>query len=215
MVDKFYDPSSFKGTSLSNDILRDTSFESEGGSSSGGGGTFTIANPPRTSSTLPYAPTPGTAPIEQIVRAFAQVSTRLPDPPRPDPAPLPGEDGEAFIEWGAASNFEVEEPPEKPIEDAKADDLVTDPGDADAGPTWTTAKAQKAKKKDKPQDQKPGIDSFDFMDATAQKGKVYHPDDAEIWIEVIRYTSIRFRGPKGRILKLNVKYPPFPEPPAS
>jgi hypothetical protein len=215
MADKFYDPSSFKGSSLENNILDGTSFESEGGSSSGG--SFSIPNPgaARKSSTLPYTASPGTAPIEQIVRAFAQVNTKLPDPPRPDPAPLPGEDGEAFIEWGAPSNFEVEEPPEKPIEDAMADDLVQDPGDADAGPTWTTSKAQKQKKKDKPQDQKPGIDSFDFMDATAQKGKVYHPDDAEIWIEVIRYTSVRFRGPKGRILKLNIKYPPFLDPPAS
>jgi hypothetical protein len=215
MADKFYDPSSFKGSSFENNILDGTSLESEGGS--GSGGTFSFSRPTSKESgtVAPYTASPGTAPIEQIVRAFAQVNTKLPDPPRPDPAPLPGEDGEAFIEWGATSNFEVEEPPEKPLEDTKADDLVTEPGDATAGPTWTTSKAQKQKQKNKPQDQKPGVDSFDFMDANAQKGKVYHPDDAEIWIEVIRYTSVRFRGPKGRILKLNIKYPPFLDPPAS
>lgn len=137
--------------------------------------------------------------LESAIRSLAIVNTRLPDPPRPAPPPLPGEDGEASITWGAASDFQTDVP-EQPAEDATAD------GDAPAGQT-------QQKEETKPQDKKPGVVSYNEIDRRTEKGKIYNPDDKEQWVEVTRIKSMRLRGPKKEILKLNFKNPPWPKEP--
>lgn len=138
--------------------------------------------------------------FERAVRNFVKIQTRLPEPPRPR-VPLPGEGSEAFISWGKASDFFFDRP--------------TDPAqDTGTGFPSTTGK-KKREKKPKPQDNQPGIRSFEMMDAEYEQGKIYNPDDKDQWVKVQRMKSVRFRGPDRVIYKFNFRHPPWPKPPST
>jgi hypothetical protein len=64
-----------------------------------------------------------------------------------------------------------------------------------------------------PQDNQPGIISYDMIDGQWETIKVYSPDDKDVWVKVQRLTSCRFRAANGNIIKLNLKTLPAPKPP--
>lgn len=193
-------------------------YGSNSGSSGGGSGgkQYTFSMPRRTMS----APDGfmdmsgrfgGKADLNPVVRNFQVVQTRMPDPPKARRL-LPGEAGaEAFISWGKASDFFTDEPAEDPVEDVTSDGYGG--GGVGGGGNSHGSKSKPPKKK--PQDKQPGVTAWDEIDRQVRRGKVYNPDDADQWVEVEQITSMRFRGPGGRILKLNFKPPPFPSAPSS
>jgi hypothetical protein len=187
--------------------------------------------------------------LERIVRPFQTVETKMPDPPtRVIEITLEGEDGEAALVWGGPSDFSLA----PAIEDAEADGLVDKLASGGGGITVRITDSDRPGQEQNPQDDKLGTIAFNMMDAQAERGKIYNPDDKEQWVEMLRIKSIRFRGslpvaiveqrqaprrPQNRginrpfgdppsskpptryrmekvILKLNFKWPKWPQPPA-
>lgn len=155
----------------------------------------------------------GTSPLEKVTRPFVTMDQRLPDPPR-IPVVVDVETPEAFLAWGKASSFFNNAPQTDPIEDINADGYTTPLGN-DFSPSSAGDK-NKAKKRP-PQDDKPGIRSYDEIDRQTRKIKVYdpEPDDPSdpAWVIVEQVISIRLRGPNGNIIKMNFKPPPPPVKP--
>src|SRR3954464_7123937 len=63
--------------------------------------------------------------VSHVIQPWFVVESRLPDPQRAEPLAFPGEAGPASLTWGSTSDFNTDPPPEKPIEDAQADGLVS------------------------------------------------------------------------------------------
>jgi hypothetical protein len=170
--------------------------------------------------------------LQRIVRGYVTAETTLPDPPKVKP-PLPGEGGTAFISWGAGSNMSVK-PGEQ--EQAAANNPPVKHGhvESDLGADKTKPEPhprtrQRRRRRAQGQDKQPGVISMDMLDCQIQTGKIYSPDDKDVWVKEGRMTSIRFKGAvpylhtdaRGRqsienapiIYKFNIKHPPWPKPP--
>lgn len=167
--------------------------------------------------------------LEKVVRPFTQAVSKLPDPPKEvQVIPLPGEDSEAFLSWGEEASFTIESDGH-PIEDLNADnfggvsieegsvgqgisvggDTFSNASSAGGNPLGTLPSSQK-----KPQDNRPGVLSYQEIDRQVSTITVYNPKDKEQWVKVQRTLSIRFRNMQnGAILKLNLKNPPPPPKP--
>lgn len=174
--------------------------------------------------------------FEHVIRHFTTLTSRFPERKTPGPnddEPPPA----AFIEWGASSDFYEEDTPTDPVEDLNGDaygmptgtagtgDLSsagvgtpTAPTGTNSGLPGTTNMAVGAGMKlrprpRKPQDRRPGVQTFEEIDRHVQRGLVFNPKDREQWVIIERILSIRFRGKGGVIMKFNMKPPPFPPSP--
>ncbi|MHB2169971.1 hypothetical protein [Alsobacter sp. R-9] len=133
------------------------------------------------------------ASMESSVRPFLVVDaqTRQPINNRP---PIPGEDGEAYIEWGKASNFV------RPI----VDPIVASPGENlydQLGGGGFRVKWPQERDEDEDDSEQPDIIMQEVSRQT-ETVKVYDPDDDTNYIEVKRITQIRFRhSQNGRIYR--------------
>jgi hypothetical protein len=181
--------------------------------------------------------------LQRAVRNYTQVQTKLPDPPKVE-VPLPGEGGEAFLAWGGTSSFSTAVSGAAGATDFHAvsgGGVIVTPlkkqpetiaGGADQ-PHPNTAASTGAKqardRKAQGQDRQPGVIALDMIDAKYETGKIYSPDDKDVWVKETRMTSVRFRGSvpmistdaQGNqtvrnapvIYKMNIKHPPWPRPP--
>lgn len=155
------------------------------------------------------------ATLEKTVRPFIALDQRLPDPPRVAPTVEIVDHPEAFLEWGKASSFFTDAPHIDPVEDMNADGYLTALGD---NYSPSVAGDKKKPKERPPQDKKPGIRAYDEIDRKVRRIKVYDPEPDDpadpAWVIVEQIESIRFRGPEGNIIKMNLKPPPPPVKPA-
>lgn len=171
--------------------------------------------------------------IHRVVRNYATAETTLPDPPKVKP-PLPGEGGEAFLSWGAGSNISTKSAT-APADQQQA--AATNPPvkhghvepDLGADRTPRGGGRRRRRRRNQGQDKQPGVISMDMLDCQIQTGKIYSPDDPDVWVKEGRMTSIRFKGAvpylhtdaRGRqsienapiIYKFNIRHPPWPKAP--
>lgn len=142
---------------------------------------------------LGYAPFGPASPVrpqmERIVRPFVVIDSKPYDPP-PAREPLPGEDDEAFISWGAPSRFiqpQITQP-------------VTSSTSFGGGLRVTWPDDEKKQKKEIERE-------YTELSREVETIKITNPDDASQYVMVERISEIKFRAPDGStaVFKLNNK----------
>ena len=122
--------------------------------------------------------------MEKIVRPFVTVDSA----PRPTPVkrdPLPGEDTEAYIEWGARSNFIITQ--------------LTDPIEQTEPFGGMNFRLQPDSDKDKPSKKELVLTEYQ---RTTDKVKVTNPENESNWVMVERITEITFQRSDGGSVRM-------------
>lgn len=168
---------------------------------------FTWPTPTAWPTLAPFPSRPGTeASLEQIIRPFTRLAPKWPTPVTQGPNEIP-DLPEAFLEWGSKGDFTTDSD-DMPVEDLNADgygggrynDVSFDPVEPGQ---------EVPRKEPADQDKAKGVHEYNEMDRQVQRTKIWNPEDNGDWMIVERVTSIRFRGPKGQIVKFNLRPPPM------
>jgi hypothetical protein len=127
----------------------------------------------------------GSPSMERIVRPFLTIDSQAREAFEARP-PLPGEDTEAFISWGKASNFI--RPIEDPVTASPGEDIYDDLGGGGFNVQFPTPGGGNPEPGEQPDI------NLQELSRVTETVKVYDPEDEANWIEVQRITSIRFRS---------------------
>jgi hypothetical protein len=125
--------------------------------------------------------------MERIVRPFVTIESAPATPPTPR-KPLPGEDGEAFISWGASSRF---------IRPNLSEPLRSDTSLGEGGFKITWPKDEEEEEKT--------VRQYSEISRETETIRVENPDDEEQYVMVERINTIDFSSPDGSTVRFILK----------